>query len=389
MTETHNSSIMNSGTIEAITGPSGHSIAIFVSYSGSLNLTNSGVISGGRAIEAVGFYTEYHDIANLTAGIVRGNILLENSHDILTNDGLIIGDVSLRAWDDIYNGGNGRIVGKLDLGDGDDAAASGLADDLVYGGRGRDSIRGNLGYDILFGGVGDDWIDGGDQSDQLNGEGGADTLLGQAANDTLTGAGQTDLLNGGSGSDILYGGDDNDSLFGDTQRDQIFGDAGDDVIDGGTGDDTVDGGTQRDRAFGGSGFDAMAGAAGNDTLQGGNDADTLSGGGNYDVLEGGDGDDVLDGGDLNDVIFGNAGNDRIIFRKTGDTDTIRDFAAGAGAGDVIRLVGFGAAFDTFAEVLAAATDNGQHTTIDFGGGDVLILRGVLKSQLAADDFVFG
>jgi hypothetical protein len=56
---------------------------------------------------------------------------------------------------------------------------------------------------------------------------------------------------------------------------------------------------------------------------------------------------------------------------------------------VARLVGFGAAFDSFAEVLAAATDDGVHTTINFGGGDVIVLRGVLVSQLAADDFTFG
>jgi hypothetical protein len=78
----------------------------------------------------------------------------------------------------------------------------------------------------------------------------------------------------------------------------------------------------------------------------------------------------------------------IVFNLGGDTDTIRDFTAGAGVGDVILLIGFGTALDTFAEVLAAATDDGVHTTINFGGGDVIVLRGVLVSQLAADDFTF-
>ncbi|NWG92305.1 MAG: hypothetical protein HXY21_07320, partial [Parvularculaceae bacterium] len=107
------------------------------------------------------------------------------------------------------------------------------------------------------------------------------------------------------------------------------------------------------------------------------------------VLEGGDGDDSLEGGDFNDFIFGNAGNDMIVFNPGDDIDTLRDFTAGAGVGDVVKLVGFGAAFDSFAEVLAAATDDGTHTTIALGGGDSLILRNVLVSELASDDFAFG
>ncbi len=246
--------------------------------------------------------------------------------------------------------------------------------------NGADSIDGGAAADTISALDGNDTVRGAGGADSLSGDNGADQLFGDAGNDTMR---------GGAGVDTLRGGDDNDSLFGDAQADTVFGDSGDDTIDSGTGNDVVDGGGQKDRIFTGSGFDSLIGGGGNDTLQGGNDNDTMLGGAAFDVLEGGDGNDSLAGGDSNDVIFGGVGNDTIVFNLGDDTDTIRDFTAGAGVGDVIRLVGFGAAFNTFAEILAAATDNGVHTTINFGGGDVLVLRGVLVSQLAADDFTFG
>ena len=57
--------------------------------------------------------------------------------------------------------------------------------------------------------------------------------------------------------------------------------------------------------------------------------------------------------------------------------------------DVIALSGFGASFDTFAEVFAAATESGGNTIIDFGNGDMLTLLGVDKIDLHQDDFLFG
>ncbi len=78
----------------------------------------------------------------------------------------------------------------------------------------------------------------------------------------------------------------------------------------------------------------------------------------------------------------------IIFALGEDNDIVRDFTPGAASEDVIELVGFGAAFDTFAEVIAAATDDGTNTTIDFGNGDTLTLLNVLVADLHADDFIF-
>ena len=56
---------------------------------------------------------------------------------------------------------------------------------------------------------------------------------------------------------------------------------------------------------------------------------------------------------------------------------------------MIYISGFGSAFDDFADILAAASDNGVNTTIDLGGGASLTLTGVLAADLHEDDFLFG
>jgi Ca2+-binding RTX toxin-like protein len=259
---------------------------------------------------------------------------------------------------------------------GSTAVAIDLANRTASGGDAQGEIIGGLAN-----------VEGSAQGDVILGNEYYNLILGSGGSDILTGAEDNDTIDGGDGSDTIDGGSGDDSLAGGVGRDVVTSGSGADIVDAGTGDDAVLGGTQRDSVFGGSGFDRIDGGDGNDTVQGGNDRDKLTGGGGYDILDGGAGDDILDGGALNDVIFTGAGADTIVFRKAGGVDTLRDFSPGAG--DVIRLIGFGAAFDSFAEILAAASDNGANTTIDFGGGDVIVLRGVLVSQLAADDFAFG
>jgi histidinol dehydrogenase len=70
-------------------------------------------------------------------------------------------------------------------------------------------------------------------------------------------------------------------------------------------------------------------------------------------------------------------------------DRVLGFAAGAGVADVVRLIGMGPAFDSFAEVMAAAAQVGADTVIDFGGGNTITLVGVAMATLVADDFAFG
>lgn len=67
-------------------------------------------------------------------------------------------------------------------------------------------------------------------------------------------------------------------------------------------------------------------------------------------------------------MLGKSGDDTFVFAKDYDQHLIGDFtSAGPAAADVIRLLSFGAAFNTFAELMAAVTQNGSNTVIDFGG----------------------
>lgn len=324
---------------------------------------------------------------------------------------------------DFLSGGSGADMldgeggdDTIDGGASADRVSAGPGNDLILGGAGNDSILGEENDDSVDGGAGYDTVDGGDGADSLFGGKGSDSLTGAAANDTLSGAVGKDTLDGGDGADLLFGGDTGDILFGgmdddtlrgdagsdsldggdgadlilaDSGRDTVAGGVGDDSIDAAAGDDILSGGGGRDDLFGGSGADRLNGDGGNDTLNGGDDDDTLNGGAGFDRLAGGDGADRMNGGASNDIIFGGAGDDIIEFDIGGGTDTLRDFAAGTGSEDAVLVVGFGASFDSFAEILAAATDDGVDTTIDFGNGDVLIIRNVVASQLAPEDFHFG
>ncbi|MEM9619537.1 MAG: calcium-binding protein, partial [Pseudomonadota bacterium] len=72
-----------------------------------------------------------------------------------------------------------------------------------------------------------------------------------------------------------------------------------------------------------------------------------------------------------------------------DGETIADFTVGAGSEDVITLNGFGAAFDAFSDVQAAASQAGNDVVIDLGGGDTITLLNRLVGDLHQDDFLFG
>lgn len=327
---------------------------------------------------------------NLAANLLIGGAGADSIIGAENDDTLYGGDNADRLFGDsgsdtFFGGaGNDGVFGGADAdwadaGSGSDTIDGEEGDDTLFGGNGGDSLTGASGGDALYGGVGKDAVAGGDGADFLSGGDTGDSLFGDAMSDTLM---------GDAGSDFLDGGDDADLILASSGRDTAFGGAGDDSIDAGAGDDIVSGQTGRDSLAGGSGFDSLDGDGGNDTLQGGGDDDTLNGAAGYDVILGDDGDDVISGGDLNDIIFGGAGDDAIVFALGGDIDTLRDFAAGAGSEDVILLMGFGAAFDSFAEVIAAATDDGTDTTIDFGGGDLLIIRNVVVGDLSADDFIF-
>ncbi len=351
------------------------------------------------------------------------------------------------AFNDTLNGtaGDSILYGE----EGDDALVGREGNDLLFGGNGDDYLSGGADADTLDGGAGADTHDGGDDIDtvtyaaataavsvnlstglgendiasndvlydienligssfsdlltgdvgpnQLDGLGGEDILIGLDGADTLSGGFGNDTLDGGAGDDTIGGEAGRDSILGGDGADTLHGFGSHDSLLGGNGNDDLRGGFGRDLLNGSSGNDILRGFEGDDRLFGGGGADTLlgndgndslTGGGGVDRLKGDAGDDTLNGRFGDDLVTGGAGDDLFEFRQSHGNDTYDDFVAGAGTDDAIELIAFGTAFDTFAEVIAAASDNGNHTTIDFGGGDSILLLNVVVADLHEDDFLF-
>jgi Ca2+-binding RTX toxin-like protein len=116
--------------------------------------------------------------------------------------------------------------------------------------------------------------------------------------------------------------------------------------------------------------------------------ENVVGGSGGDRLTGSAGANLIEGGAGNDRLTGRGGADTFVFGAGSGADVVTDFAAGAGAGDVLRLK-LGAAFDSFADVMAAAAQSGVNTVITFDALNRVTLLGVSKAALAADDFAFG
>ncbi|GEM_PF-2872257 len=162
--------------------------------------------------------------------------------------------------------------------------------------------------------------------------------------------------------------------------------AGNDRITGSSGDDVIFGQSGRDVLRGSYGDDVLNGGGGRDVLKGGAGDDHLIGGRGHDKLIGGGGADDLIGGRGRDTLIGGGGADRFIFRNGDGRDRVMDFVD-----DVDTLVlsdtlwGGG---KTVAQVIDqyASVVNGD-VVFDFGGGDVLVLKGIGDTAVLLDDLV--
>ncbi|MCC7326374.1 MAG: hypothetical protein IT521_06175 [Burkholderiales bacterium] len=293
------------------------------------------------------------------------------------------------AGDDRMFGGADNDA--IDGGDGGDRLWGDAGNDGLWGQAGNDRLDGGLGQNVLYGGDGDDtyviddvavnWVNDASGNDrvEINTVDSVDQIIAQRNADTddlvLRAAGGTTVIVGGmvgsgpqtiatasgttvslaeliaraeagpsvsggpilgtSGNDYLTGSVDNDVVLGLEGNDNLQGDDGEDEIDGGPGNDTLVGGNGNDQLLGGPGNDWLVGVDGNDTLVGGDGDDTLSGGA---------GDDSLTGGHGNDSLQGGAGSDRYYFNLGDGHDLIGDVAAGAGTGEVNKLI-FGSGVD--------------------------------------------
>ncbi|MDK1373286.1 MULTISPECIES: SMc04171 family calcium-binding repeat protein [unclassified Sinorhizobium] len=289
-------------------------------------------------------------------------------------------------------------VASVDLGSGNDTLIGGNLSSLsAHMGEGDNYALGSAGRDYISSGGGDDALYGGAGDDILISVGGNDVLMGGAGNDEIYDAGTSfddgeTIIDGGAGDDLIL----------------VSAPSG--IIDGGRGNDTLHvtaplpGVTNFDAATGVLGKTLIftnietfnvAGGAADDTIRTLAGNDTLTGNDGNDRLDGGAGNDLLWGGVGDDVMTGGVGADAFLWSS--DTlsrdgiDHITDFDADGG--DLLRFIGHASTvtgIDSFADLVAAATETGDGLYIAFNGSNTfgLMLEDVSLSDLSTDDIIF-
>ncbi|MDB5522870.1 MAG: hypothetical protein JWM58_633 [Rhizobium sp.] len=156
------SHIVNNGLVSAK-----DSIGILlqgVSDTTRTTITNNGRIEAEMAIGHNGGDPASETIVLRNTGTIDGEVasygvffdIFCQSKDLITNSGLMIGDVLLNDNDDLYDGRKGSIRGDVFGGNGDDRIYGGKERNVLDGGEDDDSIRGGGGRDQLSGGSGKD-----------------------------------------------------------------------------------------------------------------------------------------------------------------------------------------------------------------------------------------
>ncbi|MBY3378945.1 calcium-binding protein [Rhizobium laguerreae] len=242
-------------------------------------------------------------------------------------------------------------------------------------------------------------------SDSVFGGAGNDTIAGYDGNDRLAGGADNDRMDGGGGNDVyVYNvGDGDDAIFdyqgsrnnvlefgaGIAVTDVVFSRVTSDVNDmklsfqGMTGSIVVD-----NQLWGDAGVEFVRFADGtvwNKTQIAARyvaDQQTAS----DDTIWGTYGADTFQGGAGNDTLRGVGGNDVFVFKADFGKDSVTDFSAGAGIGDVLDISND--LFADFASVMAAATQVGVDTVITHDANTSITLKNVALTSLHQDDFRF-
>jgi peroxidase len=145
--------------------------------------------------------------------------------------------------------------------------------------------------------------------------------------------------------------------------------------------DRIGGTNGKDNLSGDDGHDLIIGFAGADRLYGRGGDDDIYGDGGNDRIWGGDGRDVIDGGRGNDKMWGGADADQFVFAKHSGRDTICDFDVSQ---DVVDL----SALEAGALSALWSIQTRAGVMLFLGHGDTLLIEGVKKFQLSADNFIF-
>jgi Ca2+-binding RTX toxin-like protein len=280
------------------------------------------------------------------------------------------------------------------------AIATGQISLVINGGDGADLLVGSAGGDTVIGGRGNDTalLGGGDDTFVWNPGDGSDIVEGQAGTDTLqfNGANVNENIDiSANGSRVRFTRDVANITMDLNGVEKIAFKAlgGADHINvndlSGTGVQQV--AIDLSASGGGGAGDGQADTV---TVHGTNGADliTIAQSG-ADILVGGLPAQVSVSGfeTANDKLFvdGGTGDDTFVYAPSGPAVTIGDFVAGANTDDKIDLKAFaGAGIHDLNAVLALATQSGADTVIDFGGGHIITLQNVTKTDLNADDFIF-
>jgi len=241
-------------------------------------------------------------------------------------------------------------------GSGDAVLIGNGGNNIITGGNGNDILNGGIGSDTLIGGLGDDTYYVNNLTQTVIDTGGNDTVivdrsyvLGTGLENLTLSGGNNGNLTGNAADNILRGNDGANILDGKAGADTMFGGGGNDVywVDS-VGDRCI----EVENGIDLGGYDTVKCSAASYTLGAGVEALTFVGNGNFtgtgnalaNALTGGAGNDLLNGGAGADFLTGGRGNDIFVLTSgEANGDTITDFAGnGAKAGDMIKLVGWGA-----------------------------------------------
>ena len=248
--------------------------------------------------------------------------------------------------------------------------------DIIRGNGGNDKIRAHEGRDRIFDGPGRDSVEAGPGNDFVKAGPGADRFDGGAGRDVLSYADTGKGIGLNLATKKGWGGAKGDRV---TKFEVIEGSQHDDQITGNRKNNTFKGGKGADVLKGEAGKDTLLGGDGNDRLDGGSYNDRLFGEKGNDTLDGGTGNDLLNGGPGRDVLTGDKGSDTFVFAPGSATDIVTDFQDDL---DKLDLRAF--KFGQVAGALGKAKQVGDDVVFTFAGGDQLIVRDMLKADLADD-----
>ena len=303
------------------------------------------------------------------------------------------------------------------MGGGHDVITAGIGNDTLYGQDGNDTLTGRAGNDLLDGGNGTDTLNGDDGNDTLYVRSG-DTAKGGIGNDILAiyedgaaaldGGKGTDILNAQgyditgatlTGIETLWTSSANMTAAQLNTFTSVKGYNGTGtsaslyLTQGGTAKINLDNATLTGSFYlgGSSQADNITFNAADSTpitVQAGGGNDVINSGIGKDQLYGGTGNDTLYGWKGDDTLYGNSGIDSFVFKPLCEKDTIMDFTDGL---DKMMVSGFGAAFDTYAEVRAKAAQVGSNVeiTLDNPGATtdtVIVLQNFQIANLDTSDF---